>query len=184
MALGAFGRLLHTVQDFYSHSNWIELQANNSPIPVWDLRVETLPQTIVSGTWFIGAPKRCAEGVPTHEELNKDSPTPKEGQKTITTGPNRGTTLYQLAFTAATAATRVQFDQLETLTLSPNPILKQVGRLIPSQASASDLLVQLVESMRQLKCWAARDVTMVTTIGENLATACALDDDSGIARLS
>lgn len=64
VALAAFGRLLHTVQDFYSHSNWIELHDNEAIIPVWDMNLQNLPPDIVSGTWVIGAPKRCRSGTP------------------------------------------------------------------------------------------------------------------------
>ena len=46
-----FGRLTHTVQDFYSHSNWVELHQHLAPIPVWDLNVESLPAAVLSGTY-------------------------------------------------------------------------------------------------------------------------------------
>jgi len=110
VALGAFGRLLHTVQDFYSHSNWIELYTDYSPIPIWDLDVNNLPRGIFSGTWFLGSPKMCAQGTPSHDELNKDSPTSKEGKKIVEQGPNMGKSLYELAYSSAIAATAVQFE--------------------------------------------------------------------------
>jgi hypothetical protein len=106
-----FGGLLHTVQDFYSHSNWVELFQDQSPVPVWDLDPSSLPAAIVSGTYG-DSPKLCGPGAPTHAELNKDSPGSTEGQKVVAAGPNQGATLFQLAYNTAVAATRVQFAQL------------------------------------------------------------------------
>ena len=49
--LTSFGKLTHTVQDFYSHSNWVELHKDRSPVPAWDLTIGSLPAQIVSGTY-------------------------------------------------------------------------------------------------------------------------------------
>lgn len=107
-----FGTLIHTVQDFYAHSNWIELHTQDDPIPVWDLRLDSLPSDIVSGTFPLDWPKLCGSGAPTHGELNKDKPTSPEGSKVVDSGPNAGRTLFELAFATALAATRTQFDEL------------------------------------------------------------------------
>lgn len=125
VALGAFGRLLHTVQDFYSHSNWIELNSDVAPIPIWDLDVNSLPRGIFSGTWFLGSPKMCVKGTPSHDELNKDSPTSKEGKKVVQEGPNTGKTLYELAYSSAITATAGQFELFKN---SPNTILSEAMR--------------------------------------------------------
>jgi hypothetical protein len=58
-ALRAFGKLLHLVEDFYSHSNWVELHAPQGAIPLWDMKCSSLPPGITSGTYGIGSPKRC-----------------------------------------------------------------------------------------------------------------------------
>lgn len=108
----SFGTMLHTVQDFYAHSNWVELHEQESPVPVWDLDPGSLPSDIVSGTFWLDHPKLCAPGAPTHEELNKDSPDSPEGSKTVASGPNQGRTLFSLAFAAALAASAAQFDRL------------------------------------------------------------------------
>lgn len=120
-ALGAFGRLLHAVQDLYSHSNWIELHQDFKPIPAWDLRLDDLPSDIVSGTWMLGKPKKCGPGAPTHEELNKDKPTSKEGSKAVDFGPNKGETLYELAFATAIMATRAQFERFKATKVIRKP---------------------------------------------------------------
>jgi len=108
-----FGTMIHTVQDFYAHSNWIELQVAQSPIPVWDLVLASLPASIVSGTFFLDSPKECGPDAPTHSQLNKDSPDSEEGRKTVPSGPNQGKTLFDLAFAAALGATTVQFARLQ-----------------------------------------------------------------------
>ena len=110
-----FGTLTHTVEDFYAHSNWVELHQGESQVPVWDLDLASLPPQIVSGTFLLDSPKLCGPGAPTHEQLNKDSPTSSEGGKVVQSGPNQGRKLFDLAFDAAVRATRVQFERLQTV---------------------------------------------------------------------
>lgn len=114
VALAAFGRLIHTVQDFYAHSNWVEIHQAYSPIPVWNLDVKNLPSGVVSGTWLPGLPKKCSNKAPSHSGLNKDSEDPKnspEGCKIVSEGPNKGKSLFCLAREAAISATIEQFEQ-------------------------------------------------------------------------
>jgi hypothetical protein len=106
-----FGTMIHTVQDFYAHSNWVELHEDVSPVPVWDVDSSSLPADIVSGTFFLDFPKLCGPDAPTHAQLNKDSPSSEEGSKIVESGPNKGHTLFDLAFAAALQATRVQFNR-------------------------------------------------------------------------
>lgn len=108
----SFGTMLHTVQDFYAHSNWVELHQQQSPVPAWDLDLASLPPDIVSGTFWLDSPKLCGPDAPTHAELNKDSPTSPEGSKTVASGPNEGQTLFALAFAAALEASKIQFARL------------------------------------------------------------------------
>jgi hypothetical protein len=109
-----FGRLTHTVQDFYSHSNWVELHQHLGPLPVWDMNITSLPAGTVSGTYRSGA-RRPRSTTPTHAELNKDSPFrwfSPSGCRVVAEGPNRGKTLFELGYGAALAATRLQFERL------------------------------------------------------------------------
>jgi hypothetical protein len=101
----AWGRLSHAVQDFYAHSNWVEL-GNTEP---WDLDPTTLPDGIVSGIWFISDYVCRIEGkdCPTHgallhdrDDISKDEP----GR------PNFGKAL-RLAYRATTALA----ERLKTL---------------------------------------------------------------------
>jgi hypothetical protein len=109
-----FGTMIHTVQDFYAHSNWIELHTDQRPVPVWDLVLTSLPSGIVSGT-YPDHPQECGPGAPTHAQLNKDSPNSEEGRKTVPSGPNESESLYDLAFATAVGATKVQFAHLQAV---------------------------------------------------------------------
>jgi hypothetical protein len=108
-----FGSLTHTEQDFYSHSNWVELHQHLSPVPVWDLNVASLPAGVLSGTSPSG--HDSTRSAPTHAELNKDCPFAwfsPSGARIVTDGPNRGKSLFDLGYEAALTATRIQFDRL------------------------------------------------------------------------
>lgn len=138
-ALAAFGALLHTTQDFYAHSNWIELHVDQSPIPVWDQTLASLPAQIVSGTWAIGFPKLCGPGAPTHAELNKDSPDSSEGGKVVQSGPNAGKNLFTLAFETALNATVAQYNRLAGVTLGDADLESTETHSIIERAVASAL---------------------------------------------
>ena len=69
------GSSLHTIQDFYSHSNWVNLHvaANKTPIPIW---YEVLPADRARLNLFTGAyPDGSSAGHKNHAELNKDCST-------------------------------------------------------------------------------------------------------------
>jgi hypothetical protein len=89
VALDHLGRTLHSVETFYSHTNFIELaaagQGNISVAPrlaLWDPSEDSLlapfRATLVSGTvfWESGT---CPAGVPAHHDMNKDGPDSKQG---------------------------------------------------------------------------------------------------------
>ncbi len=120
-SLSAFGRILHAVQDFYSHSNWIELYLEEEPIPLWDLQFDSLPQDIVSGTWIVGRPKLCSDYAPSHDDLNKDRATSEQGKKIVSAGPNKNKTYFDLVSHTAIGASREQFRRLGALNLPVVP---------------------------------------------------------------
>lgn len=136
-ALAAFGALLHTTQDFYAHSTWIELHADQSPIPVWDQTLASLPPAIVSGTWWLGSPKLCVAGTPSHSQLNKDSPNSAEGRKLVESGPNAGRSLFQLAFDTALEASRAQYRRLAGTKLAPLAGAPRAAGAVPLEALAA-----------------------------------------------
>lgn len=66
----AWGRLTHAIQDFYAHSNWIELGNDD----LWDLDAEKIPEGLCSGIWVLSAFVCRIEGkqCPTHAVLDHD----------------------------------------------------------------------------------------------------------------
>lgn len=110
-SLRAFGGLLHTTQDFYSHSNWVELHRASSPIPQWDQDPSSLPAEILSGTVLHAEPKRCSPGTPDHILVNKDADWSEQGKKAVSGGPNNGKTFFELAFEAAVEASVLQLER-------------------------------------------------------------------------
>lgn len=87
VASGMFrlGQALHAVQDFYSHSDYVELLERSGvdidgakPLSFFDgasdetIRRLVSDQALVSGTWWIGRPKRCSAGAQAHHDLAKD----------------------------------------------------------------------------------------------------------------
>lgn len=65
--LCAFGKILHAIQDFYAHSNWVETHDD-----VWDGK--NIPDGLVSGTFLDRGCCPKGQDMPSHGELNKDQP--------------------------------------------------------------------------------------------------------------
>ena len=103
------GKVLHTVQDFYAHSNYVELyvdyyQKNHNGdipkpdgIPIYDdgikdtkFKNEYLDVNLKTGAfdvpkWIVGQDKKSAnkQGHMHHDELNKDNESTSEGKKIV-----------------------------------------------------------------------------------------------------
>ena len=125
----ALGSALHGIQDFYSHSNWVELHLDVDPIPVWDLAGSSLPSDVVSGTWVLGRPKNCRPGTPSHSELNKDDAHSDSGREIVGAGPHQGKTLFDLASDVAVRASVQQLGRLRDVKvhfLTEGPIAQQL----------------------------------------------------------
>lgn len=117
MAMGVLGQAAHAIQDFYAHSNYVELmgEAADRPsatiqlrvVPVW-LETEgaaeidaLVKRGLVSGRVFWAEPKRCVSSAPTHGQLAKDSPQTTAGkQPSAWAGQNRFSVAYVLALRA------------------------------------------------------------------------------------
>jgi hypothetical protein len=110
-SLRAFGGLLHTTQDFYAHSNWVELHKARSPVLLWDQGISSLPAGILSGTILQEEPKHCAPGTPDHNLVNKDADFSPQGRKIVSEGPNKGKSFFELAFEAAVEASVLQVER-------------------------------------------------------------------------
>lgn len=79
------GQALHAVQDFYSHSNFVEIEELRvssiglaEQLRFYGGQATTRVKGMVasgglhSGTWSIGFPKQCPSGSPTHGDMAKD----------------------------------------------------------------------------------------------------------------
>jgi Heterokaryon incompatibility protein Het-C len=92
----ALGQILHSVQDFYAHSNYVELIQKINPVPEreqdipvminWTKEGHTkiqdyIKKGLVSGRVWWTFPHHCANTGPTHADLAKDSATTNAGAK-------------------------------------------------------------------------------------------------------
>lgn len=123
-ALSAFGALTHSLQDFYSHSNWLEAHVLRGQSP--GTADALFPPPCNSSTWpgdlqtgYFNL-KNGIDGCPgttppagfgfCHEALNKDNDASKEGGKQV---PGMSTiTYHQLAMQLATAHTANLYQQV------------------------------------------------------------------------
>ncbi len=119
-AMFALGQALHAIQDFYSHSNYIELMVSAHPNdaraarPIAFWRTEGVgalqalrAHSLISGrvSYSIAAGKRCNANAPLHDQIAKDSPSFSAHARTLIPGwQNR--TYYVAALDAAEKATQ------------------------------------------------------------------------------
>jgi hypothetical protein len=94
-AFFALGQAMHGIQDFYAHSNFVELQAPKVKdvtdlelVPLWTThgreRIAALQKEgLVSGYVWWGFPQRCPQGTPSHEALAKDTAQTSSGKRPI-----------------------------------------------------------------------------------------------------
>lgn len=145
-ALAAFfslGQALHGTQDFYAHTNYVELQVPKAKkvtdIPVlytWRAegrtRIKELQQSgLLSGFVFWGFPQKCPSGSISHADLAKDSADTKSGKVAIAHLQN--TSQYKIAvYLAREASLQLLVDAFQKW-----PLLKQLN----GEAVAVDVLV-------------------------------------------
>ena len=87
------GKILHAIQDFYSHSNYVESMQKQHlsfklvpKIQFWNLahqeRILTLSkESLISGKVWWGFPKKCKKGSPSHGKLAKDTAKSRSGKR-------------------------------------------------------------------------------------------------------
>jgi hypothetical protein len=124
-----FGWILHAIQDFYSHSDYVEawLEAQNPgvqefekmvgaprDIPTWKRGRIVGTRSLTTGTW----PGR-REGQLHHDDLNKDDPHSKGGRVKI----SGGVTLFEIARTAAEKDTEEMIEDFDRA-VRRNPLFK------------------------------------------------------------
>lgn len=119
--LKAYGRLLHTIQDFYSHSNWVELYAPTvrSPdeIPLLDGDIQDLIPTprgphneqIRSGIFKSNINDIFSKDPRSHRRMNKDSESSEAGKRKYRFPDGSVKTGYELALHLAIKHTQLMF---------------------------------------------------------------------------
>jgi hypothetical protein len=121
-ALEDFGKILHAIQDLYSHSNYIEMMNaqfdvgadinGNNTIPLWPMSPGStdIPDGVYTGnyTWHVPLPwLKDPSPQPTHDQMAKDSPDSPAGRVVNF----NGNSMYELALDAATRATSEAWRQ-------------------------------------------------------------------------
>lgn len=132
-AFFALGQALHSVQDFYAHTNYVEMiveQTKKSTDinivlpwkPSGKNRIKELTgKGLVSGYVFWGFPQKCPEGTPSHANMAKDKPTTPSGMVKVPHLENRNR--YQIAMQLARGASQELIDNA----FQRWPLLKEVN---------------------------------------------------------
>jgi hypothetical protein len=94
-AFFALGQALHGVQDFYAHTNYVELRTPKISkvtdleiIAPWrkegrDRIAQLRQEGMISGFVFWGFPQKCPRGTMSHSDLAKDSADTKSGKQLV-----------------------------------------------------------------------------------------------------
>jgi hypothetical protein len=132
-AFFALGQALHAVQDFYAHTNYVELQAPKAKkvtdiavIAPWrpkgQARIQELRnEGLYSGFVFWGFPQKCPAGTASHADTAKDSATTASGAKPLPHLQNLSQ--YKIAVFLAREASL----QLMTDAFKKWPLLKELN---------------------------------------------------------
>lgn len=108
-ALRHFGMLLHSVQDFYSQSNYVELSLEQPTFRANPLQIPLVDWSRVPAG-YPGLVANAAGSFDNAESFNKDSPRTESGKKLA-----GKTTYYSIARELAIRETQRQWTLLETL---------------------------------------------------------------------
>jgi hypothetical protein len=122
-ALAALGHVVHSLQDFFMHTNYVELVAasgvarNQVPVlELWstasDATIAGMRPGLVSGSVLWEPRDQCPRGQPTHAALNKDNATTPRGAQVVTPWD---VTHYRAAYDfARSAAVRLVKTRLQS----------------------------------------------------------------------
>jgi hypothetical protein len=130
-------KILHAVQDFYSHSNYVELMEEEQPelagVPVlrlWETDDQNKilkmysNEVLISGTAWWVFPQKCKKGSPSHKKLAKDSNKFRSGRKYTNWSKPGGSEKFT-RFEAALFLARQSTYQFLLHTLNKYPMLKE-----------------------------------------------------------
>jgi len=129
----AIGKVLHAVQDFYAHTNYVELSVGQvkkstdiAVISPWtkagkDAIKGLRGNGLVSGFVFWGFPQKCSSGTASHADLAKDSESTRSGSVRVTHLENRSQ--YKIAVQLARDTSQALIDHA----FARWPLLKRVN---------------------------------------------------------
>ncbi len=130
------GKILHAVQDFYAHSNYLEIMqvkhARFEDVPVLNVgkkedQTEVIrlrdEKAMISGVAWWVFPKRCPKGTLSHDKLAKDSPKHKSGKK-LTVWKNPTSNEYLTGFEASIILAERATNKFLLHTFEKYPMLK------------------------------------------------------------
>jgi len=116
------GASLHTVQDFYSHSNWVNhySEGHTSPIPIWfDVAASDRDKLdLFSGAY----PDGSSKGHKDHGELNKDSSARALNMAAVEVATRASTDWTQRIMKATPD---VPWSELQAYTIQKNVVMKR-----------------------------------------------------------
>jgi hypothetical protein len=116
------GASLHTVQDFYSHSNWVNLHSkmNASPIPVWyDLTQEERNKLVLATGAY---PDGSVKGKLNHADLNKDCSIRPFNKEAVETAERASIDWIKRLMEATP---EVPWGELKSYNIQNNPTMKR-----------------------------------------------------------
>lgn len=122
--LNIVGASLHTVQDFYSHSNWVNRYialGSESNIPIWyeTTNADRIKLNLTTGAY----PDGSAKGKQNHADLNKDFSTRTYNKQAVETA-ERASTDWIKRLMDSTAA-EVQWGELKSYNIQNNIVMKR-----------------------------------------------------------
>lgn len=148
-------KMFHAIQDFYSHSNWIDEQLTVSPINTINFlqlmqfpdKVPNTTKTLWSGTYKDNSGANRISDAPNHEDLNKDNDSRLEnlimglssnGSKVIGEGSHKGKTRHALAVEYAVESTSQILKALAD----------KIARLGSYRSTTQDVKIKLFAEMK------------------------------------
>ena len=116
------GASLHTIQDFYSHSNWVNLfiAASQTPVPIWyDADAAQRKKLDL----FTGAyPDGSSSGHKNHADLNKDCSTRSLNKEAVETAERASSDWVKRLMDSATA---VPWNELKSYNIQSDVTMKR-----------------------------------------------------------
>jgi hypothetical protein len=124
-ARAAFGGLLHTQQDFYAHTSWVDTEGNQLAAGIFpNCDPGAYPASLHTGYFDIQfGTEGCPPGGPPagfqacHSTLNKDAPDTQDGAQLA---PGTDMTKFEVASGLATTASTNLYTQMRALVASTN----------------------------------------------------------------